>query len=119
MPHLARTPSPPTSSHSASEDHLGSGAGLFLLSSPAGHTSARVVHEPACNAILQALARDTDPRGLTIGYAEDVLVPEPEPSKRNGGPVLNADTIADANALATSPSDSPTKLWSMWSLQDV
>ena len=90
----------------------------FLVTEPTETTAISYFYEAACENLVTQLAETSGNSGLTIAYAQDVLVAEPEPSDTNdnlnipihGGPLDNDS--------ADSAPDSPTKLWGMWALQD-
>ena len=90
-------------------------AGQFLVTGLIETTATSTVYKAACDRIVALLATSS----LTVAYAEDVLIPEPEPVLFNGtlypsarpGPV-------DSDISDFAPGESPTKLWNMWALQD-
>ena len=91
----------------------------FLVTGLIGRSPTSTVYKAACNALVNILAETYSPNGLIVAYAEDVLIPEPEPAKHNGtGLHLSAKAgPVDAELEGLTP-ESPTKLWNMWALQD-
>lgn len=90
-------------------------AGQFLVTGPTATTATSSVFQAACDRIVALLASPS----LTIAYAEDVLIPEPEPVKLNGKLHLPAKPgPVDSDISDFAPGESPTRLWNMWALQD-
>lgn len=94
-------------------------ASLFLVMESNSHTSLSRINKAACDTLMRQLSTMHKPQELLVDYAENVLVPEPEPAHANGVTSLRTDGFStQASDLEFSPGESPTKLWNMWALQD-
>lgn len=96
-----------------------SSATYFLVTEPTETTAISHLYETACDNIVTQLAETSGFSGLTIAYAQDVLIPEQEPLH----PVGNLDLSAQAGPVDPDVGDfaigeSPTRLWGMWAMQD-
>jgi hypothetical protein len=92
-------------------------SGLFVVTEPVDLSPLVSIYKAACDRMLTLLAND-NPR-LTIAYADTVLIPEPETTETNGKHLHPADAETyESYAHDFTPSESPTKLWNMWALQD-
>ena len=87
----------------------------FLVTEPTETTAISHFYETACENIVTQLAETSGFSGLTIAYAHDVLIPEPQPLDTNDD--LDLSTPGGPVDTDYAP-DSPTKLWGMWALQD-
>lgn len=92
---------------------------FFLVTEPKETTAISHLYETTCDNILTQLSGSSNLSGITIAYAQDVLIPEPEPPRTNG----NTDFSAKAGPIDPdvgdfAPGESPTRLWGMWALQD-
>ena len=87
----------------------------FLVTEPTETTAISHLYETACENIVTQLAETSGFSGLTIAYAHDVLIPEPQPLDTNDD--LDLSTPGGPVDTDYAP-DSPTKLWGMWALQD-
>jgi hypothetical protein len=92
----------------------------FLVTEPQETTALTHLYETTCENIVTQLAETSGYQGLTIAYAQDILIPEPEPLNKNGSLDLSAQAgPIDSDVGAFDPEDSsPTKLWGMWAMQD-
>jgi hypothetical protein len=92
----------------------------FLVTEPQETTALSHLYETTCENIVTQLADTSGYQGLTIAYAQDILIPEPEPLNKNGSLDLSAQAgPIDSDVGAFDPEDSsPTKLWGMWAMQD-
>lgn len=102
-----------------SNSHEHQQAGLFLVTSPLKRSSIATVHDAACRAFAGLLAEANATKKITIGYADNVLLPEPEPesqpAKLNGGNRLPSLQISKAPRTDDDPPpESPTKLWALY-----
>ena len=94
-------------------------AGYFLVTGPKETNPISKLYGAACDSIIGSLAKTHASSGVTIAYAENVLVPEPEPVKINGKLHLSAHTgPIESDIDDLPPAESPTRLWNMWALQD-
>lgn len=95
---------------------------FFLVTGSTTYTSASQITKSACDTIVLQLERATKAQGLTVGFAEAMLVPEPtrEPPPKPGDelPVLTGTYDAEHEDYEFVPSESPTKLWSSWALHN-
>ena len=98
---------------------------FFLVSGPdrsltgSGHAVAKL----GCDALLRELDMATRQQGLTVGYAEAVILPEPKrelpPPQRQELRLQPPEAQAQAHEdLGFLSGESPTKLWNMWALQN-
>lgn len=93
---------------------------FFLLSSPPAYSAASQIVKTACDSLVLKLHEATRASGLTVAYAENVLIPDPaQPeaiSQATSGPFSQPDEVhyAQQDAEYASP-ESPTKLWALWS----
>ena len=92
----------------------------FLVIIPKESLSVLALHQVACAALILQLADPKVSRGLVVDYAENVLLPEPEPVNGNGNshPRLSAPERPSDGDDDYPPPESPTKLWNLWALQD-
>jgi hypothetical protein len=91
----------------------------FLVTEPTETTAISNLYETACESIVTQLAENSSLSGITIAYAHDVLIPEPEPLKTNGSLDRSAGAgPIDLDVEDFAPGESPTRLWGMWALQD-
>ena len=92
----------------------------FLVTEPQETTALSHLYETTCENLVTQLAETSGYQGLTIAYAQDILIPEPEPLNKNGSLDLSAQAgPIDSDVGAFDPGDSsPTKLWGMWAMQD-
>ena len=91
----------------------------FLVTEPTETTAISNLYETACENIVTQLAENSSLFGITIAYAHDVLIPEPEPLRTNGSLDLSAQAgPIDPDVGDFAPGESPTRLWGMWALQD-
>jgi len=86
------------------------GRSVFLMLAAAAASPASLLNQTTCETLVNQLREAYSGQALTIGHAEDELIPEAVTIQRNGdrqsvGPVF-------------LPSESPTKLWNMWALQN-
>lgn len=101
---------------------------LFLVTSPSEQTSTSTLYNAGCRTLMTLLVEANAGKNLTIDYAENVILPEPEvepqpqlpagPTKArsNGGPKLSAlDTSREPEPEEFPPPESPTKLWALYS----
>lgn len=95
---------------------------FFLVAGATSHSSASQMTKAACDALIYQLESATKSKGLTVGYAETMLVPEPKiepPADAGNGPFLRPDRYSPVDQdVGFTPSESPTKLWNMWALQN-
>lgn len=89
----------------------------FLVTEPTETTAISHFYETACENIVTQLAETSGFSGLTIAYAQDVLIPESEPLDTNDSLDLSIHDGPVDTDTDFAP-DSPTKLWGMWALQD-
>lgn len=91
---------------------------LFLVAETPARAPVSIIHKAACDTLLRQLAAYGS-RNLTIDYAENVLIAEPEPVHTDGAPNLRIDAFsAGPTESVFTPGESPTKLWNMWALQN-
>ncbi|CAK3741465.1 Hypothetical predicted protein [Lecanosticta acicola] len=95
---------------------------FFLVTGFTPYTSASHIVRSACDSLILQLERSTKAKGLTVGYAEEMLIPEPVPEAPK---VADQDqfSVSDRQSIPLedqifTPSESPTKLWNMWALQN-
>ena len=113
-----------TISKVTSNDYLRRGmGGYFLITGPTESeiSSTTSIYKSACDSLISLLADRNAVSGLIVDYAENVLIPEPEPSpvKTNGKLHPSArPVLRDEDGYDFMAGESPTKLWNMWALQD-
>ena len=91
----------------------------FLVTEPTETTAISNLYETTCENVVTQLAENSSLSGITVAYAHDVLIPEPEPLKTNGSLDLSARAgPMDPDVGDFAPGESPTRLWGMWALQD-
>lgn len=95
---------------------------FFLVTGSTPYTAASQIAKSACDTLIMQLERSTKPKGLTVGYAEAMLVPEPvreKPKMPEQEPLeaLPGSGMPPEEQIFT-PSESPTKLWNMWALHE-
>nr|POF17069.1 hypothetical protein CFP56_57884 [Quercus suber] len=94
---------------------------VFAVLASTAHSPAALVNKAATNTLVRQLDTSyASSRGLAIGHAEQLLIPDPEPevevaAAETEGTRHEEKEYADADF---KPSESPTKLWNMWALQD-
>ncbi|KAF2169106.1 hypothetical protein M409DRAFT_20335 [Zasmidium cellare ATCC 36951] len=95
---------------------------FFLVAGSTTYTSASKITKSACDTLVLQLERATQAKGLTVGFAEALLIPEPsrEPPPKPGDelPVETETYDAGHEDYEFVPSESPTKLWSSWALHN-
>ena len=93
---------------------------LFLVIQAAARSPIAAINKAACDTLLRQLGTASTSQGVTIDFAESVLIPEPESiAPTNGVPKLRTNGFAsEPQESIFSPGESPTKLWNMWALQD-
>ena len=95
---------------------------LFLLLESAARSPASLLSKAACDTLVRQLSAGYASRDLTVDYAENVLIPEPErkPVKTDRVPSLQTNGFGaePAEPSIFTPGESPTKLWNMWALQN-
>lgn len=102
-----------------SRDLRRANASSFLVTEPTETTAVSHLYETACENIVTQLQETGGIPGLAIAYAQDVLIPEPEPLDTNGKESLSSQAgPVDPDIGEFSPGESPTRLWGMWALQD-
>lgn len=97
---------------------------FFLVAGASAQSAAAQIAKTACDRLISMFDAALRSSGLTIAYAEDVLVPDPvqaeEDSQATSGPFLQPAEVYDngshyqQDTYYTSP-ESPTKLWALWS----
>ena len=89
---------------------------VFLVTSPPRKASF-ALNQAACDTLLRMLAETTAAKAISVDYADNILIPEPEGVDINGEaqPVGNEHLGFDPTF---TPGESPTKLWNMWALQE-
>lgn len=95
---------------------------FFLVVGSTAYTPASQITKSACDTLVLQYERATKQNGLTVGFAEAILIPEPtrEPPPKPGddsplGPEMYSAGHED---LGFVPSESPTKLWSSWAMHN-
>lgn len=89
--------------------------GLLLVTRPPNQSPISILYNAACRTLLTLLVEANGGKSITIDYAENVLLPEPEPVKANGGPKLAPiDITSNPEVDDDPPPDSPTKLWALY-----
>lgn len=95
---------------------------FFLVAGSPAHSAASQIAKAACDTLIDKLERATKNQGLTVAYAEDVLIPDPvqveDPSQATSGPFLQPAEMYSTDDQRDSeyaPAESPTKLWALWS----
>lgn len=88
---------------------------FFLANSATDGSPVTSIHKTSVQALLDNLAQTYTSAGVVVGHAEHILVPEPEPVKANGGTQLAPTNGWNDNDAGFTPSESPTKLWALWS----
>ncbi|SMQ45197.1 unnamed protein product [Zymoseptoria tritici ST99CH_3D7] len=95
---------------------------FFLVTGSAPQTAVSQITKSACDNLLNQLARATSSDDLIVGYTEALLIPDPVVidgladgndlplRSRNGNGIHH-----DADDEPFIASESPTKLWNMWS----
>ena len=103
-----------------SSSHISRGLSRsFLVSGPTTRSPICSVYRAACDSIITLIANATAGKGVVVAYAENVIIPDPEPPKSNGSIHLSAKAgPIDPDISDFAPGESPTKLWNMWALQD-
>lgn len=95
---------------------------FFIVANSSTHTSASQIAKAASDALVHQLQAATKPKGLTVGYAENLLIPDPvrkEDTKPSLEPVITqASYGAPVPDYDFSAGESPTKLYSMWAMQE-
>lgn len=96
---------------------------FLLVAAPQAHSAAAQIAKVACDRLLSMFNAALKSSGVTVAYAEDVLIPDPvqaeDFSQATSGPFLQPAEVYDSgyqhqDANYTSP-ESPTKLWALWS----
>lgn len=96
---------------------------FFLVAGSTTYTSASQITKPASDAMVLQFEKATKAKGLTVGFAEAMLIPEParEPPPKPSdeySPVAQ-DTYDNGHEdVGFLPGESPTKLWSSWALHN-
>lgn len=95
-------------------------SGLFLLADEAPQSPLGIVSKGACDALIKQLAMEYETRNLVIGHAEEILVSTARTAETSlDDPMyLPAQDDRFVNTDDFAPSESPTRLWNMWALQD-
>lgn len=89
--------------------------GLLLLTSPIDQSPSSILCSASCRTLLTLLVEANVGKNITIDYADNVLLPEPEPVKANGGTKLAPLHITNNSDVDEyPPPDSPTKLWALY-----
>lgn len=96
---------------------------FFAMTIPSAVKSSRLsLHETSVRALLDNLSQTSGRQGVTIGFADPLLLPDPEPvpAPQTSKTVI-APTTAwnDADTGDFSAGESPTKLWGLWAQQDA
>ncbi|EME46213.1 hypothetical protein DOTSEDRAFT_70256 [Dothistroma septosporum NZE10] len=100
----------------------GSKGPFFLISGPSRslNGSGHAVAKLGCDALLREMDVATRQQGLTVGYAEAVILPEPKrqlPKQKQELNIQPPKEYAPAHeTLGFVAGESPTKLWNMWAL---
>lgn len=96
-----------------------SGGSVFLVMTTPAVSPAALLSQTTCNALLGQLREAYGGRNVIVGHADQALVPEPEPEpiKANGAGPVQTELYVSGTPDFT-PSESPTKLWNMWALQN-
>ncbi|KAM3425630.1 hypothetical protein BST61_g7575 [Cercospora zeina] len=95
---------------------------FFIVANSRTHTSASQIAKAASDALVHQLQAATKPKGLTVGYAENLLIPDPV-RKDDTKPMLGS-VITEPGYSRHAPDydfsmgESPTKLYSMWAMQE-
>lgn len=90
---------------------------VFAVLASTAHSPAALVNKAATNTLVRQLDISyASARGLAIGLAEQILVPDPEPVEEV--PVAATPVQGNYAEPEFKPSESPTRLWNMWALQD-
>ncbi|KAF2211672.1 hypothetical protein CERZMDRAFT_98101 [Cercospora zeae-maydis SCOH1-5] len=95
---------------------------FFIVANSSTHTSASQIAKAASDALVRQLQAATKPKGLTVGHAESLLIPDPV-RKDNVRPMLET-VITEPGYSSHAPNyefsagESPTKLYSMWAMQE-
>lgn len=116
----------------AAQDSKVQQSGLFLVTGLANETEGddshlALINSAACRSVMTLLVEAATGRGLTIDYAENLLLPEPEPvvveaeeEKVVNGVAKPAPLNVRKAAAATAANgyaepESPTRLWALYS----
>lgn len=92
---------------------------MFLVMGPACRTPASFINKAACDTMVMQLQQSHSSHTLTIGHAEEILIGDSEPEETNPSATgLLQPGSYSATTPAFTPSESPTKLWNMWALQN-
>ncbi|KAK4503503.1 hypothetical protein PRZ48_004418 [Zasmidium cellare] len=93
---------------------------FFLVAGSTTYTSASQITKSACDTLVLQLERSTQAKGLTVGFTEALLIPEPTreppPKPSDESPVQIEKFDAGYEDPVFVPGESPTKLWSSWAL---
>jgi len=96
---------------------------FFAVTIPSiGKSSRPSLHETNVRALLDDVSLTSSRHGVTIGFADQLLLPDPELA-----PVPQSSKAAAAPTSAWNDTDtgdfsageSPTKLWGLWAQQDA
>lgn len=96
---------------------------FFIVANSTTHTSLSQIAKAASDALVLQVEAAATPKGLIVGYAEAMLIPEPQQEEDRyndqSTPSLRTDDyITNGQDSAFAAGESPTKLYAMWALQD-
>ena len=96
---------------------------FFIIADQATHTAACQISKSACDTLVTLVGQAPKSQNLTVGYAEALLIPDPEPIVEHNKTSLAEKRTTMVPYISTggienqsiTPSDSPTELWNLWS----
>lgn len=96
---------------------------FFITTIPSvGKPSRLSLHETSVRALLDNLSQSSSRHGVLMGFADQLLLPDPEPAP---APQTSNTIVAptggwnDTDTGDFSAGESPTKLWGLWAQQDM
>lgn len=96
---------------------------FFATTIPSASSFARPsLHETSVRTLLSDLSRTSTRQGVTIGFADQLLIPDPEPAPKlqtSTASEMQSNAWNDGEPADFSAGESPTKLWGLWAQQDA